>query len=95
LEGEKAMSKKPFNITGKLPPVHVRKPWRQNLPEINATRIDKLRDIHGRIKDSMAQLKAIRQEFHDYAPQGSPGGAPRGRCWSRVLPNGADAGGVE
>jgi len=64
------MTKKPIDITGKLPPVQVRKPWRQSLPEIHAKRIDKLIDTHGRIKAAMAQLKAIQQEFHDYVPKG-------------------------
>jgi|SRR6516165_4212860 len=64
------MTKKPIDITGKLPPVQVRKPWRQSLPEIHAKRIDKLIETHGRIEAAMDQLKAIRKEFREYAPKG-------------------------
>jgi hypothetical protein len=61
-------TKKPIDITGKLPPVHVRKPWRQKLPEVYAERVDALKDIKGGLVDAIARLKGIQRVFHDYTP---------------------------
>jgi hypothetical protein len=74
------MTKKPIDITGKLPPVHVRKPWRQQLPKVQAKRIDDLMAAQRSLQSTYNNLRVIEQEFAQavrdggeisYGPQGT------------------------
>jgi hypothetical protein len=51
-----------IDIGHRLPPIEVRKPWRQKLPQCYVNRIDDLKAIYERVKHIQTELRRIDQE---------------------------------
>jgi hypothetical protein len=52
-----------IDINDKLPPIEVRKPWRQKLPNCYTKRIDELKRLREELRASCAVLQRMHFEF--------------------------------
>jgi hypothetical protein len=52
-----------IDIRDRLPPIEVRKPWRQKLPHCYAKRVDDLVAIREQIRTIQSHLGAMHREF--------------------------------
>ena len=57
------MTKKPIDITGKLPAVHVHEPWRQKMPVAFAKRFDDLIAALGSLQTLYNNIGVMEQEL--------------------------------
>jgi hypothetical protein len=53
------------DIGGQLPPVEIRKPWRQRLPEYYVKRLDALKETHRDVGALRSALLEVRREFSE------------------------------
>ena len=54
-----------IDITNRLPPIEVRKPWRQRLPSYYAEKIDTLKDSCESLRRLITEVKSTRRNFPD------------------------------
>ena len=58
-----------IDITNRLPPIEVRKSWRQGLPNYHVGRLDQLKADYNDVRRVLRSLKSIREEFSEAAEQ--------------------------
>jgi hypothetical protein len=54
-----------IDISNRLPPIEVRKPWRQKLPRYYVGKIDALKGGYVSVHNLIAILAAVRRDFPD------------------------------
>ena len=56
-----------IDITRRLPPVEVRKPWRRKMPSYHAENLNALKDRHQSVRRLIKELESIHTYFPDKA----------------------------
>src|SRR5262249_30449316 len=54
------------DIGHKLPPIEIRRPWRQRLPKCYARRVDDLKALRRETQTTCSILRNIRREFDEF-----------------------------
>jgi hypothetical protein len=57
------MTDNTIDITNKLPPVEVRKPWRHKLPDCYVKHIDELVALHRKVREIGSRLKKLKEDI--------------------------------